>query len=140
MILQTDNLLNESGLPFEKFGCTFLCIAYWCNQISKKSKLQPYLISIAKEAIRLEYIDDELKIIEWEKVFSLFGVKVKYYGHCKQDQECKENEFEILKWKKPKHTHFTCGDGEGHKTYDSLGIRAASRAYKLEGKRIFKIL
>ncbi len=141
MFLQTDKVLNiESSLPFKKYGCAFMDIAYLSNQITKKTKDQYDIIAIAQSAINQNYLGKDLTIIDWENVFLLFGVKVKYYGHCDKKTNCKDNEIEILKLVKPNYSHFVCGDGSGNKTYDSLGIRPQSRKYKLENKRIFKIL
>lgn len=92
----------------------------------------------AKDMHKHGHLDDNF-LVHWNGCFYELGLIVDVIFE-KPDYICEESEYEILELRKPGNTHFVRGDGKGHYSWDSLGIRKAQKDYTIYSKRIIKVV
>jgi hypothetical protein len=148
MILQTDpRLLPE----INKYGCYFMCICFFLNKFKKKLWDTDKINEFYKTMVHLGYIEaddnfdsvdpDDATIMYPAKIFESEGLNVKYFGHSHKSRICNTDEFEILKFTRiTGGSHFVCGDGMGHVTYDPWGVSNTVKYGSLDSKRVFKMI
>ena len=135
-----DSPMINSDQRIEKWGCAIMSVLFWIEQLDRKACFPPVIIpQMIRDMERFGcFLDNELTVI-WDKCFKYFGwtVSVKKESPV---YACKDGEFEILELSKPGHTHFLPGDGQGHYTWDPLGMRPQQKDYKIKSKRVFRCL
>ena len=143
MIRQDDRrfLAYPRGRNIHDFGCGIMCCFFLGNKLNKNLILDiEFIIEKIDEYVDKKWLLEDMTIIEWERIISdLTTLSVKYLGHIGADVKCAKNQREILQWfnKRTNFKHFTCGDGEGHCTYDPLGESVSVREGSVLSKRIF---
>lgn len=143
MIRQDDKrfLFSPRGQKIHDFGCGIMCCFFLGNKLNKDLNLDiNQILFKIEEYIKNKYLDEDMTVLEWGKIVKdLTGKDVKYLGHIASDVKCQGNQREILQWfnKRTNFKHFTCGDGEGHCTYDPLGESVSVREGVVFSKRIF---
>lgn len=140
MIRQDNIELNTiSELPFEEYACKLFCCFYFSEQIINTYYDPETVIDKTLALLNKGYIDCELALYGTENTkmaLRYLQVPVKAVKTASASYKCKENELEILKLEKPGYMHFVPGDGKGHYTWDSLGLRPEQDDYKITAKRI----
>ncbi len=118
-------------------ACALSCVFDLIEQLKCKHYTVRKVKCITEDLIDLMAIDKDFTV-SWVETFKYFGldVDVKFES---ADYICKDGEYEILKLEKPGYSHFVRGDGKGHYSWDSLGIRPAQKDYHVAEKRIITI-
>jgi hypothetical protein len=143
MIRQDDKrfLFSPRGRNIHDYGCGIMCCFFLGNKLNKNLSLDVNQILFKiEEYIKNKWLEEDMTVLEWEKIVKdLTEKEVKYLGHIASDVKCQSNQREILQWfnKRTNFKHFTCGDGEGHCTYDPLGESVSVREGYVFSKRIF---
>ena len=119
-------------------GCAISSAFHIAEQLTGKFYSPRHVKIISLDMKELGIIDDDFTVLSWDKCFSFIGIRSETRFES-ADYECEENEYEILKLKKPGYNHFVPGDGKGHYSWDSLGIRPAQKDYTIEDKRIITL-
>lgn len=131
-------LNKKTSFTWGSKACALSCVFDLVEQLSciyydpKLAKL------LAHDMHKNGHLDDDF-LVHWNGCFYELGliVDVRFEGKY---YICKDGEYEILELKKPGHTHFVRGDGCGHYSWDSLGIREAQKDYIVNSKRIVKVI
>jgi len=130
--------LENNSATWGETACVISCVLDLIEQL-RCVYYSPYEVrDISKRLYQEEAIDKDF-YVTWLRTFRHFRLDIDISFEDK-DYICKENEYEILELKRPGHTHFVRGDGSGHYTWDSLGIRPQQKEYKINSKRIIRIL
>lgn len=140
-----EELKRLSDLPFEAYACKLFACFYFSEQLTGAYYDAEIVIDKTIDLMGFGYVDKELSVYEsmdginkTKKVLQFLGVPCKDVVYKGADYICKVGEYEILKLTKPGYAHFVPGDGRGNYSWDSLGIRAAQKDYKLYSKRIIR--
>ena len=143
MIRQDDRrfLRYPEGRNIHDYGCGILSCFFLGNKLNKELVLDvDFIVERIREFIQKKWLEKDMTVLEWEKIVGeLTNLSVKYLGHIGAEVKCSKNQREILQWfnKRTNFKHFTCGDGEGHCTYDPLGESVSVREGYVLSKRIF---
>lgn len=129
--------LVPSGEPWENTACVLSCVLDLVEQLQCKY-FSPYDVRRIASQLYQEGAIDKYYYVSWVQTFQYFGIDIEIYFEGK-DYICKDGEYEIIQLEKPGYAHFVRGDGTGHYTWDSLGIRPQQKEYTIKAKRIIKI-
>ena len=141
---QTDERFSED---INKWGCALLCIAKiaW-NERGFKANSTEEIIDVIMKAkqvgINVGYLDEELTILDYNKVFLLFGLIVMYTdSHEPVYVICGSNEREMLYMEYLNVGHFVVGDGLSKVVWDPYSKEGSKTAKygRVVSKRIFEI-
>jgi hypothetical protein len=145
MILQKDKRL----LPeIQKNGCYFMALLFCANKYAGAEWDTDKINNFYKRMVHLGFIkadDDFTTVADYDamillpgKILMMAGLKARYNNrHDLPHITCRNNQFEILKFKYENLTPFVCGDGFGIVTYDPWGESNTVRFGRLDSKRIF---
>jgi len=139
MILQRDIRLRPE---INRWGCYLMAILFLVNKYTNR-ELSPELINELYHVFQKHgWMDEECTILNPDAIFGYLGLDVEYTDrHERPTRTCGNDEIEILYFKHPHYgSHFTCGDGWGHVTYDPWGVSHAATDGTLVSKRIFRRL
>lgn len=139
MILQKDSRLREI---IQSRGCYFMSILFMANKYTRIELCTERIESIYHAFIFHKWMDENCYIRDPASIFGFLGLNVTYRKEG-PFYFCAKNEFEfscfVVETAEGKSwTHFVCGDGCGHVTYDPYGVSRAVREGKLMSKRIFR--
>ena len=141
-----EELKYLSNLPFAKYACKLFACFYFVEQLKGSYFDAEEIVKITDELLTHKYIDNELSVYENLNGINTTKLTLKYLGlnvadvfYENQFYQCKNKEYEILKLTKPGYAHFVPGDGSGHYSWDSLGIRPQQKDYRLKSKRIIRL-
>ena len=128
-----------SPLPFKEYACKLFCCFFWSEQLTGALYDVEKVVELCEQLIRFGHVKADLGVYgvdDTRKVLKYLGVPVKSVKVEGPFYVCKEHEYEILKLVKPEYMHFVPGDGKGHYTWDSLGVRPSQKDYHIDSKRI----
>ena len=141
---QTDPLFPED---VNKWGCALLCIAKIAYEElgftpGSKEEIVKRVLAVRQVGIREGYLDEELTILDYNKVFLLFGLIVMYTDkHEPVYLMCDDKEREMLYMEFDGQGHFVCGDGRSQVKWDPYSKKGSRTAKygRVVNKRIFEV-
>jgi hypothetical protein len=112
---QTDKKL----LPkIQTFGCALLDCMYLTND----NFTQDDVNNMYKALLNVNFIDEDCTILSWQNVLWSISPYFAFKKKVGKTYVCEVNERDIIKWYlgSINENHFTCGDGAGKTTWDSM--------------------
>jgi hypothetical protein len=122
------------GDLFKDSGCALASVFHIAEQLNRKYYCPRMVMMYAVDMKTVGAIDKDFVVV-WDKAFEQLGLETETKFES-ADYECLENEYEVLKLEKPGYIHFVPGDGKGHYSWDSLGVRDSQKYYTVAEKRI----
>lgn len=119
-------------------ACAIESVFHLAEQLNGKYYSPEDVKRIARIMNKKGCLDDDL-FVSWDACFSVLGIKTITRFET-ADYICMPGEYEIIRLQKPKYKHFVPGDGKGHYSWDSLGIRNQQADYKIIEKRVITVL
>jgi len=119
--------------------------AYWYINKIQNVPLTPERIetdllkkpTFIKDGKTLPIVTDELYVNSFDDLAYLYGLKTVWAAHIESPAyHTRDQDVEILVWKRRDIMHATGGDGKGHVTYDPLGYSLTVQYGKLVEKLI----
>ena len=134
MILQKNADFPEE---IQEYGCGLMSVIWHAARLEAiEIECTRDIIAIYNDAIAHDAIRDDCYIQDWEGLFKVCALDVKYTGrHETPQRDCADDEIEILRYP----GHFVAGDGNGHTTYDPWGVSNAAQK-RMRSKRVFKVV
>ena len=135
--------LVSGGMTFANEGCAITIIFDGVEQEIGGFFTVRKVKNLVKQMYKLGHIDEEFTVQGhpgWVGCFKVAGLQIKAMHYVTDpDYICSHNEREFLKLVKPGYAHFVRGDGKGHYSWDSLGIRPQQKEYHVAEKWVYTI-
>lgn len=142
-------LQNDPRFPimYQENGCNVHVIAWhcWKKGCFELEDVFKVIYEATEFAIKEKVIDPDYFINDYDRLYAMFGLKVKYtQKHESPDRMCGPDEIEHLYWEaqrgKESLGHFTAGDGQSNNVFDPYGESYTRLHGEMVSKRIFKVL